>query len=192
MCVAREVGREVKAYKNKKDTVLELRRKRAEAKMYNEASKNTQKNASVTYVGCWPYARNHECGVALLGSISHWESARRFAETVWALSTLIPSHLGDIFRPAHLPLGVPRCTEMWPCSLSFYCVRILSTKLGASPCEARALRNLETLFCTMHVEYVEVYLCWRRDKQKKTFFCATMFVIKRFRATSVKHSRYIY
>ena len=36
VCVARKVGREVKAYKDKKDTVLELRRKRAEAKMYNE------------------------------------------------------------------------------------------------------------------------------------------------------------
>lgn len=36
MCVAREVGRELKAYKDKRDTVLELRRKRAEAKMYNE------------------------------------------------------------------------------------------------------------------------------------------------------------
>ncbi|CBJ34059.1 conserved unknown protein [Ectocarpus siliculosus] len=35
-CVARKVGREVKAYKDKKDTVLELRRKRAEAKMYND------------------------------------------------------------------------------------------------------------------------------------------------------------
>lgn len=35
-CVARKVGREVKAYKDKKDTVLELKRKRAEAKMYNE------------------------------------------------------------------------------------------------------------------------------------------------------------
>ncbi|CAM9640062.1 unnamed protein product, partial [Sphacelaria rigidula] len=36
VCVAREVGRELKAYKDKRDTVLELRRKRAEAKMYNE------------------------------------------------------------------------------------------------------------------------------------------------------------
>lgn len=34
--MARKVGREVRAYKDKKDTVLELRRKRAEAKMYNE------------------------------------------------------------------------------------------------------------------------------------------------------------
>eukprot|EP00752_Nemacystus_decipiens_P006748 g6063.t2 len=38
VCVARKVGREVKAYKDKKDTVLELRRKRAEAKMYNEGT----------------------------------------------------------------------------------------------------------------------------------------------------------
>ncbi|CAM9423368.1 unnamed protein product, partial [Scytosiphon promiscuus] len=37
-CVARKVGREVKAYKDKKDTVLELKRKRAEAKMYNEGT----------------------------------------------------------------------------------------------------------------------------------------------------------
>ncbi|CAM9323183.1 unnamed protein product [Ectocarpus sp. 12 AP-2014] len=37
-CVARKVGREVKAYKDKKDTVLELRRKRAEAKMYNDGT----------------------------------------------------------------------------------------------------------------------------------------------------------
>lgn len=36
VCVARKVGGEVKAYKNKKDTVLQLRKKRAEAKMYNE------------------------------------------------------------------------------------------------------------------------------------------------------------
>lgn len=40
MCVAREVGRELKAYKDKRDTVLELRRKRAEAKMYNEVSRS--------------------------------------------------------------------------------------------------------------------------------------------------------
>lgn len=38
VCAAREVGRELTAYKNKKGTVLELKRKRAEAKMYNEAS----------------------------------------------------------------------------------------------------------------------------------------------------------
>lgn len=38
VCVAREVGRELKAYKDKKDTVMELRRKRAEAKMYNEVT----------------------------------------------------------------------------------------------------------------------------------------------------------
>eukprot|EP00903_Cladosiphon_okamuranus_P010786 g10192.t1 len=38
VCVARKVGREVKAYKDKKDTVLELKRKRAEAKMYNEGT----------------------------------------------------------------------------------------------------------------------------------------------------------
>ncbi|CAM9915964.1 unnamed protein product, partial [Choristocarpus tenellus] len=36
VCVAREVGREIKAYKDKKDTVMELKRKRAETKMYNE------------------------------------------------------------------------------------------------------------------------------------------------------------
>lgn len=36
--MARKVGQELKAYKDKKDTVLELKRKRAEAKMYNEAS----------------------------------------------------------------------------------------------------------------------------------------------------------
>ncbi|CAM9192623.1 unnamed protein product, partial [Discosporangium mesarthrocarpum] len=38
VCVAREVGREIKAYKDKKDTVMELKRKRAEAKMYNEGT----------------------------------------------------------------------------------------------------------------------------------------------------------
>ena len=34
VCVAREIGQEVKAYKDKKDTVFKLRKKRAEAKMY--------------------------------------------------------------------------------------------------------------------------------------------------------------
>eukprot|EP00904_Undaria_pinnatifida_P003525 jgi/Undpi1/13173/HiC_scaffold_8.g02835.m1 len=38
VCAAREVGRGVKAYKGKKDTVLQLRRKRAEAKMYNDGT----------------------------------------------------------------------------------------------------------------------------------------------------------
>lgn len=39
VCVAREVGEALKAYKDQKHTMLELRRKRAEAKMYNEVSK---------------------------------------------------------------------------------------------------------------------------------------------------------
>lgn len=39
--MVREVGRELKAYKNKKGTVLQLKKKRAEAKMYNEVNKRT-------------------------------------------------------------------------------------------------------------------------------------------------------
>lgn len=40
--MVRKVGRELKAYKDKKGTVLQLKKKRAEAKMYNEVTPNSQ------------------------------------------------------------------------------------------------------------------------------------------------------
>lgn len=57
VCVVRKVGRELKAYKDKKGTVLQLKKKRAEAKMYNKVTLSGQTCSiliqNIPYPGIW-------------------------------------------------------------------------------------------------------------------------------------------